>query len=286
MPNSTSNLPIQDKSFFRKISGFSLLEVLVSMTILGLLVTLLYSSFSQISRTSLSVEKSLRGREELRLLMKVVLDDLQAMQYLSRLVELNQSESPGIQIESFDTGLIARLVDGPQGAESSSAIDFHTARHARFYTEWREQDPRLHEIGYRMQENSETGRWELWRGYRMQENSETGRWELWRREDFYVDPDLSEGGRDYLLTDRVTGFLVELLEQEIELADGGTQENWVKDWDTQELACERNSEASNSFCLPRAIRLSMAVEDEDGQTLEESLTINLCVRPCKPEWFE
>ena len=84
----------------------------------------------------------------------------------------------------------------------------------------------------------------------------------------------------------MTGFLVELLEQEIELADGGTQENWVKDWDTQELACERNSEASNSFCLPRAIRLSMAVEDEDGQTLEESLTINLCVRPCKPEWFE
>ncbi|MGB0809292.1 MAG: PulJ/GspJ family protein, partial [bacterium] len=46
MPNSTSNLPIQDKSFFRKISGFSLLEVLVSMAILGLLVTLLYSSFS------------------------------------------------------------------------------------------------------------------------------------------------------------------------------------------------------------------------------------------------
>ncbi|MBT6728399.1 MAG: prepilin-type N-terminal cleavage/methylation domain-containing protein [Deltaproteobacteria bacterium] len=269
MPNSTSNLPIQDKSFVRKISGFSLLEVLVSMAILGLLVTLLYSSFSQISRTSLSVENSLRGREELRLLMKVVLDDLQAMQYLSRLVELNESESPGVQIDSFETGLIARLVDGPQGAESSSAIDFHAARRARFYPEWRVQDPRLHEIGYRMQENSETGRWELW-----------------RREDFYVDPDLSEGGRDYLLTDRVTGFLVELLEQEIELADGGTQENWVKDWDTQELACERNSEASNSFCLPRAIRLSMAVEDEDGQTLEESLTINLCVRPCKPEWFE
>ena len=65
------------------------------MAILGLLVTLLYSSFSQISRTSLSVEKSLRGREELRLLMKVVLDDLQAMQYLSRLVELNESERPG-----------------------------------------------------------------------------------------------------------------------------------------------------------------------------------------------
>ncbi|MGA1166400.1 MAG: PulJ/GspJ family protein, partial [bacterium] len=58
--------------------------MLVSMAILGLLVTLLYSSFSQISRTSLSVEKSLRGREELRLLMKIVLDDLQAMQYLSR----------------------------------------------------------------------------------------------------------------------------------------------------------------------------------------------------------
>ena len=126
MPNSTSNLPIQDKSFVRKISGFSLLEVLVSMAILGLLVTLLYSSFSQISRTSLSVENSLRGREELRLLMKVVLDDLQAMQYLSRLVELNESESPGVQIDSFETGLIARLVDGPQGAESSSAIDFQT----------------------------------------------------------------------------------------------------------------------------------------------------------------
>ena len=270
MLNFTSSLPIRSKPLPRDLQhGFSLLELLVSLAILALLVTLLYGSFSQISRTTLSVEQSLRAREELRLLMKVVLDDLQAVQYLPRLVALNDSQTPGSLTTSFETGLIVRLAEGPEGPESSSELHFHAARKARFFPEWRAQDPQLHEIGYRLLLNQETQRWGFW-----------------RREDFYVDETLTEGGRDYLLTDRVVLFRVELLEQEIQLADGGTQENWVQEWDSTEGACERNGEENNSFCLPRALRLTLAVEAEDGQTLQETLAINLCVRPCKPEWFE
>jgi type II secretory pathway pseudopilin PulG len=243
-----------------------LLELLVSLAILGLLVTLLYGGFSQISRYSLDVQQSLSARQELRLLMKMVLDDLQSVQYFEKLIALNGDANDGVS--TFETGIKATLLDGPDGPETATSMHFHIARSASFFPEWREQDPGIHEVGYRLKMNDENGSWELL-----------------RREDFYVDTALDEGGREYVLTDRVRVFEVEFLEQEIQLADGGTQENWVRYWDTEEGDCA-SSDRQNSFCLPRALRLRMVVEREDGRLLEDVMAINLCVRPCKPEVFE
>ena len=56
--------------------GFSILELLISVTLLGLVMSVLYAAFFQISNSSLKVQSTLDARQELRLLMKIVLDDL------------------------------------------------------------------------------------------------------------------------------------------------------------------------------------------------------------------
>ena len=67
--------------------AFSLLELLVSITLLALVSALIYGAFFQVSNSSLKVKESLSQSQELRLLMKMVLDDLQAVQYLEHFVE-------------------------------------------------------------------------------------------------------------------------------------------------------------------------------------------------------
>ena len=58
--------------------AFSLLELLVSITLLALVSALIYGAFFQVSNSSLKVKESLSQSQELRLLMKMVLDDLQS----------------------------------------------------------------------------------------------------------------------------------------------------------------------------------------------------------------
>ena len=90
-------------------SGFSILELLLSVTLLGLVMSVLYAAFFQISNSSLKVQSTLDTRQELRLLMKIVLDDLQNVRYLKHFAELDQSES-----QQRETGLIAARNLGPE----------------------------------------------------------------------------------------------------------------------------------------------------------------------------
>ncbi|MDP6093414.1 MAG: prepilin-type N-terminal cleavage/methylation domain-containing protein, partial [SAR324 cluster bacterium] len=67
--------------------AFSLIELLVSITLLAIVSAMIYGAFFQVSNSSLKVKASLSQSQELRLLMKMVLDDLQAVQYLEHFVE-------------------------------------------------------------------------------------------------------------------------------------------------------------------------------------------------------
>ena len=82
-PNNTRHL----------ISGFSILELLISVTLLSLVMAVLYAAFFQISNSSLKVQSTLDTRQELRLLMKIILDDLQKVRYLKHFADSDQSET-------------------------------------------------------------------------------------------------------------------------------------------------------------------------------------------------
>jgi len=113
---------------FRKTqSGFSLLELLISIALLGLVMSLLYGAFFQISNSTLQVKSTLETRQELRLLMKMVLDDLQNVQYLKHFAESGQSTIP-----RRESGLIAETKLGPENTDTGeleevSSLYFHTA---------------------------------------------------------------------------------------------------------------------------------------------------------------
>ena len=209
-------------------------------------------------------------RQELRLLMKMVLDDLQNVRYLKNFAESGQSTS-----QQRESGMIVETKLGPEnpetgGLEEVSSLYFHTAAKSRFYPEEKEQDPELHEVSYIMQENLDTKTWEFV-----------------RREDFYLDNNLREGGKSYVLSEAVTKFELLLLERETKLAEGGSQEEWTREWDSDESpqrGCVQ-AEIERNSCLPRAVKLIMTLKGERGNTVTDSLVRNLCVSPCNPEIF-
>ena len=241
--------------------GFTLLELLVSMALLALVTGLIYDAFFQVSSSSVTVQSEMKGRQELRLLMKMVLDDLQMIRYLKYWADSDNKP---------ETGLISKQMRGPEDSEVST-ISFHAAVPSRFFRDvdvvQQGMDPHLHEIGYAL----------------VQHQTEN-RWQFVRREDFYLDENLEEPrpeGRSQVLSEEVTSFSVEFLSQEIRRAGGAVEENWESSWNSQEVQCVKDK----SGCLPRAIRLKMKIKDASAREVEDLQEINLCVRPCDPEIF-
>ena len=254
--------------FWKLNKGFSLIELLISVTLLGLVLAIIFGGFFQIANFSSLVKSNLNSREELRLLMKIVLDDLQNLQYLSKF-----SES-GLNIMSTrESGLIAERFVGSGNNEKGeitefSIINFHSATKSRFYPKKKKSDPGIHEIGYSLEEDS---------------NSKS--WNFLRREDFYIDNNLKEGGKIQIISRSVINFDIELLESETALAGGGYDEKWTKNWNSEENNCNNQSIESN-FCLPRAIKLTMALKGKDKEFVSDTQVINLCIPPCNPEIYE
>ena len=264
MPTFTSKL--NNAKHFN--SGFSILELLISVTLLGLVMSVLYAAFFQISNSSLKVQSTLYARQELRLLMKIVLDDLQKVRYLKHFAESYQSET-----QQRETGLIAERNLGPENPDTGqieevTSIDFHTSIKSRFFPEENSRDPELHEVGYSMQDNPDTKTWDFI-----------------RREDFYIDNNLREGGNNHVLSEEVTKFELEFLESETALAEGGFREKWTKVWDSDERLCH-DLKVKENFCLPRAVRLTMGLKAKGEKIISDTQVINLCLPPCNKELFD
>lgn len=247
--------------------GFTLVELVFSIVLLGLITALAYGAFFQASNSARSVQASLSGEQELRLLMKMVLDDLQATRYLTKWVEAD---------EAHESGMVAEQELGPDNIEVSR-ISFHADRPTSLFQDTEEvrngMDPHLHELGYGLEFNTAEDVWQFV-----------------KREDYYLSSNLreaSQNGRQLVLSESVTSFLVEFRLREVQSASGAqaTQEDWTPVWDTEERDCT-DPDQGESFCLPRSIRVTLKLVGEDGRELEDRQEINLCVRPCNPEIFD
>ncbi|MDH4120930.1 MAG: type II secretion system protein GspJ [Deltaproteobacteria bacterium] len=220
--------------------GFTLLEVLLALILLTILLTLVFTAFFQISSGASRQKESLTTQQEIRLLQKLILDDLAAIRYLPRL------QRNGIHLPSGVMSAMERV-----GRDEFSRLSFHAEVSARFFRKVEPaRDPGLHEVGYRIEED----RGEYW---------------LTRREDFYLDDQLWEGGKEVRLAKGVRKFKVEFLPFSPNPRDPRltTPEDWQDRWDSAQGAGGRR--------LPRAIRLTLGLDTEDGQTWEETVEINL-----------
>ncbi len=217
--------------------GFTLVELLVSLLLLSLVLALVFGAFAQISGRAVELRDALTEQQELRLLTRIVADDLRSAQWLDRFW------AKGV---GYATGIVADTVF--EDGREFTRIRFHAARPARFHRSIEpEQDPGLHELGYWVR--------------RSQDDGDT--LELMRREDFYLDDDMDDGGISVVLADRIEHFLVEFLPADAT----GAVETWQTRWDSPNQ--------NDAGRMPGAIRLTLGRTDAAGTSLRETVEINL-----------
>jgi prepilin-type N-terminal cleavage/methylation domain-containing protein len=215
----------------------TLLELLIAMALLAVVLALTYGSFFQLSDAAAGLKAELAEQQELRLLLKLIADDLQAAQYLEGYAANGDRRS----------GIVARTHFVGRG--EFTEINFHVAAPARFHRQRPpEADPGLHEAGYAVRED-------------LAANTLT----LVRREDYYLDPDLETGGVTVVLTRDVETFSIGFLGPAE--ASNPTQDRWEREWDSQ----TRPKDAR----MPRAVRISLGVMGKDGKPLRATLEVNL-----------
>jgi hypothetical protein len=219
----------------------TLVELLAALSILALVLTLAYGSFFQISGAANSLKGELSEQQELRMLLKLIADDLQSARYLTNFAAKQTTKAVNA------TGIVARVRF--VGKTEFSFIGFHAATEARFFRQRPpELDPGLHEIGYGVQEDRDNNTLNLV-----------------RREDYYLDADMESGGVTVILERRLETFsLAFLLPPD---TAGSTAERWEREWNSME-----RPEGSR---MPRAIRIGLGLMGRDGQPLRETLEVNL-----------
>ncbi len=218
--------------------GFTFIEVMISLVLLGTVFTLLYSSFFQVSSGTELLQEQLTHQQELRLLLKMISDDLQSAQNFTEFKR--------------DSGAPSGLVAEEESVEGGtfSHIRFHVARPARFFPQVPlERDPEMHEVAYRV-ESSEQDRELL---------------VLVRREDFFLDDDMDEGGVKAELAERIEIFRVEFLPLARRTEEA--EDDWQTEWET--------AERPPSDPMPMAVRITVGFKDQRGRELTESLEVNL-----------
>lgn len=223
-------------------AGFTLLEFMISMGLLTWVLVFVYGAFAQISTGALSLRDEMTERQELRLLMRMVMDDLQSVQWL------DQYYAKGV---GHDTGIEAETVY--EGGKEFSQLNFHAAIPSRFHrTVEAYRDPGLHEVGYKVRPADP-------------DLAEGDGLVLERREDFYIDNDMKNGGLTVTVAVGITDFLVEFLPPDAD--PNALRETWEDRWNS--------STRSSKTRIPMAVRLTLGREDAKGKSYREVLEVNL-----------
>lgn len=175
--------------------AFSLMEVMLAVTILGMISTLIYASFAR----SLEVPSYLRDLQEryhrVRIAMERMTREI-SMAYLSKHVNPNQDDAPQY---------IFRVKKGDRG----SRIDFTAFAHLKMYEEAKESDQG--EFGYFLEADPEM----------------RGQWNLMRRAQNRIDHEPGWGGVKRVLTPDVVDFRVKVWNE--------LDKEWAEEWDTSQI---------------------------------------------------
>jgi type II secretion system protein J len=153
-----------------KPKGFTLLEVIIAVTIMAGIVTVIYTSFSTASRNVEQAEAKRDAANLARTLLTRLSNDISNAYYNQSMTETffyGKKSSEGLDVPRFDTIALTTL------------------------TNWRKPD------------SKETDLWEV--GYRFEETPEKNGVVLVRKEkrEFGTDNTPLEGGMDYALTERI-----------------------------------------------------------------------------------
>lgn len=179
----------------RRAAGFTLMEVVVAMSIIAMLGALVWSSFSPLQAAKEIVEEEADRYHGLRLAMDRITRDL-AMAFLSDRYDPKQYRERPTHFISDDSG-------------NNDTLRFTTFSHERLYEDAKEGDQAI--VEYRV------GRHPQHRDVSV----------LFRREKTVIDDRPEDGGREVVLAEGIEGIDFKFWDVR--------KEEWVSEWDTEDV---------------------------------------------------
>jgi len=181
--------------------GFTLLEIMLAVSILALVGTMIYGGFSQTALNKARVEEDVDHSRIVHMALERMAREL-TMAFVSTHV------NPSLDLRVVDTAFIGN----DNGKDDR--IDFTSFSHRRLYRNARESDQ--NEISYFVTEHPD----------------EPGVQVLARREQNRIDDDPRRGGKSQILVENVEEFNLEYFDPLLT--------DWVQTWDTEDVLAQPN----------------------------------------------
>jgi general secretion pathway protein J len=181
--------------------GFTLIEIMLAISVLALVGTMIYGGFSQTALNKARIEQDVNHSRIIHMALERMAREL-TMAFVSTHV------NPSLDLRVVDTAFI--------GSDNGSddRIDFTSFSHRRLYRNARESDQ--NEISYFITEHPD----------------EPGVQVLARREQNRIDDDPRRGGKSQILVENVKEFNLEYFDPLLT--------DWVETWDTEDVLAQPN----------------------------------------------
>ncbi len=181
--------------------GFTLLEIILAVTVLALVGTMVYGGFSQTALNKARVEEDVDHSRIVHMALDRMVREL-TMAFVSTHV------NPSMDLRVVETAFVGK----DNGKDDR--IDFTSFSHRRLYRNARESDQ--NEISYFVTEHPD----------------EPGVQVLARREQNRIDSDPRRGGKSQILVEDVEEFNLEYFDPLLS--------DWVQSWNTEDVLAQPN----------------------------------------------
>ena len=216
-------------------SGFTLLELLVTLALFATIISLLLGSFVQLQNQDVAIADILKLRQEARILEKIIRSDFQSATYLTEYMRLKP-----VLLDDRQSGIYA--INNEYDNKSRDVVHMHVHKPSEFNrTIKRSEDPEINEVSYYIDETDEEHL--LFK----------------RREELYVDNDITDGDRSIIhtLSQHITAFDIQFYR--------GNDPDKIEAWD---------SEKENQP-IPAGVEVSIVYQYDSGASLTSSFQIIL-----------
>jgi type II secretory pathway pseudopilin PulG len=224
-----------------RLPGFTLLELMLTLTLFTTVMTLMLNAFFQFSDQDRRLTSLIDLRQEARILEGLIREDLQAAVFLDAYVADPLKEMEGRQSGILGENLL-------EAGRDTDAIHLHVNRPSRFYrTLTADRDPGLHEVSYYL------------------EPTDDDRFSLKRRESFYIDPDIRSSAENMVFT-LSTG----VLSFDVRYFDGSEPEG-REEWDSTRKSDGRIDHPG----LPAGVQVDLVLQNPAGEEYRTVFQVNL-----------
>jgi len=224
-----------------KSRGFTLLELLLTLSLFAAIMGLLMNVFFQFKDQTTRFDATLDLRQEARILEHLLRQDLQAAVYLKAFANPAKEEK-----DDRRSGIIG--IDEQAGDHERDSIHMHVNRPTRFFRGIPpEKDPGIHEVSYYL------------------EADDKNRLQFIRREQFYIDLDITDGDESivHALSENVVGFDIKYYRK--------SSTEPVEVWG----APEAQRQTKEAFGVPAGVLVTLKLQASGSEIFETQFQINL-----------